>query len=61
MVFPRLFFPAVSPATVLMGLLPTYAQIGLVAPLLLTTLRLTQGFAAGGESGGAPPVSLRFR
>ena len=40
-------------ATVLMGLLPTYAQIGLAAPILLTLLRLAQGFAVGGEWGGA--------
>jgi metabolite-proton symporter len=36
-----------------MGLLPTYAAIGVAAPLLLTLLRLVQGFALGGEWGGA--------
>ena len=40
-------------ATVLIGLLPTYAQIGVWAPLLLILLRLVQGFAVGGEWGGA--------
>ncbi|KID31200.1 MFS transporter [Prauserella rugosa] len=40
-------------ATFLMGLLPTYASIGVAAPLLLVFLRLVQGFAVGGEWGGA--------
>jgi metabolite-proton symporter len=40
-------------ATFLMGLLPSYASIGLGAPLLLTALRLVQGFALGGEWGGS--------
>ncbi|UUO03268.1 MHS family MFS transporter [Mycolicibacterium novocastrense] len=45
-------------ATVLMGLLPTYAQIGLAAPILLTVLRLAQGFAVGGEWGGATLMAV---
>jgi len=40
-------------ATILIGLLPTYAQIGVWAPLALIALRLIQGFAVGGEWGGA--------
>ncbi|GAB2783705.1 MFS transporter [Amycolatopsis magusensis] len=40
-------------ATFAMGLLPTYATIGVAAPILLTLLRLVQGFALGGEWGGA--------
>ncbi|WP_415952888.1 MFS transporter [Streptomyces sp. KLOTTS4A1] len=40
-------------ATFAMGLLPTHATIGVGAPILLTLLRLIQGFALGGEWGGA--------
>ncbi|GAA3106608.1 MFS transporter [Streptomyces rectiviolaceus] len=40
-------------ATFAMGLLPTHATLGVGAPILLTVLRLIQGFALGGEWGGA--------
>ncbi len=40
-------------ATVAIGFLPTFNQIGLLAPALLIALRIVQGFALGGEYGGA--------
>lgn len=57
---------SIGAATALIGLLPTYATVGALAPLLLVLCRMVQGFSAGGESVGAPafvfehaPISKR--
>ncbi|MEO5318178.1 MFS transporter [Arthrobacter sp. CC3] len=49
---------AMGVCTTAMGLLPTYAQIGVAAPILLLILRLVQGIAAGGEWGGAVLMAM---
>ena len=45
-------------ATALIGLLPTYEQIGAAAPIALILLRIAQGFSAGGEWGGAALMAV---
>lgn len=47
-------------ATGLTGLIPSYAAIGLAAPILLVLCRLAQGFAAGGEWGGATTFLVEY-
>ncbi|WP_329343966.1 MFS transporter [Streptomyces sp. NBC_00663] len=47
-------------ATTLIGALPTYDRVGVLAPWLLTFLRVVQGLSAGGEFGGAVSVMTEF-
>lgn len=47
-------------ATVLIGLLPTYESIGVMAPVLLICLRLVQGMGIGGEWGGALLLAYEY-
>ncbi|MFC7405585.1 MFS transporter [Georgenia alba] len=47
-------------ATVAVGLLPTYSQVGLLAPVLLVLFRLIQGFGAGAELAGAVTLVAEY-
>jgi MFS family permease len=47
-------------ATILIGILPGYATIGIAAPLLLSLLRFLQGIGLGGEWGGSVLLSLEY-
>jgi MHS family metabolite:H+ symporter-like MFS transporter len=47
-------------STTLIGVLPTYAQIGILAPALLVALRLIQGFGAGAEIAGATVMLAEY-
>ena len=47
-------------ATLLIGVLPTFNQIGVLAPILLVLLRLAQGFGLGGQWGGAILMSAEY-
>lgn len=47
-------------ATLAIGLMPTYASIGVLAPILLTLLRLLQGLALGGEWGGGLLMAVEY-
>ncbi|MGK0741676.1 MFS transporter [Leucobacter sp. Z1108] len=49
---------AIGVATGLIGLLPTFMDIGLMAPIFLAILRLLQGLAVGGEWGGATTIAI---
>ena len=47
-------------ATTLVGVLPTYATIGVAAPILLFVLRFVQGLAVGGQWGGAVLLATEY-
>src|SRR5262245_45848041 len=47
-------------STLVIGFLPTYAEIGMAAPILLTALRFLQGLGVGGEWGGAVLLAVEY-
>ncbi|MCZ9883615.1 MFS transporter [Arthrobacter sp. B2a2-09] len=47
-------------STALIGVLPNYATLGVMAPILLTLVRILQGLSAGGEFGGAVSIMTEF-
>jgi len=53
-----LTFSGMGLATLLMGVLPTYAAIGIAAPVLLVILRMAHGITRGGESAGAAVLAV---
>lgn len=55
-----LTFLVMATATAMVAILPTYAAIGLAAPVLLVACRLLQGFSAGGEFASATAVLIEF-
>src|SRR5579859_5925487 len=50
----------IGTATMLMGVLPGYATLGIAAPLLLALLRFLQGVGVGGEWGGSVLLTMEF-
>jgi len=50
----------IGSATMLMGILPDYATLGIAAPILLTILRFLQGIGVGGEWGGATLLVMEY-
>jgi len=53
-------FGLMAIGTLMIGLLPTYAAIGVAAPILLVISRMIQGFSAGGEFGNATTALIEF-
>lgn len=53
-------FSLMGGSTFLMGLLPTYQQVGALAPVLLIILRVAQGFGAGAEYAGATAMMIEY-